>query len=80
MPETKKPYKEDAAAKKKVSRRSFLATGSAIVAADVIISSATANAATSARAIDFYPTSEGYILYDSEKCASCTTCMLSCSP
>jgi protein NrfC len=79
MPETKKPYKEDAAAKKKVSRRSFLATGSAIVAADVIISSATANAATSARAIDFYPTSEGYILYDSEKCASCTTCMLSCS-
>jgi protein NrfC len=79
MPETEKPNKETAAGKKKVTRRSFLAAGGVIVAADSILSSSEAEAAAPVRTMDSYPTSAGYILYDSKKCAGCTTCMLSCS-
>jgi protein NrfC len=84
MPGSKRPEKEVDAAKNKVSRRTFLATGGAFVAADAIISSATADAAvvspaSPTPATDSYPASKGYIVYDSRKCAGCTTCMLSCS-
>jgi protein NrfC len=84
MPGSKKPEKEVDAAKNKVSRRTFLATGGAIVAVDAIVSTATANAAVAspaspAPALKSYPASNGYILYDGRKCAGCTTCMLSCS-
>ena len=84
MPGSKKPEKEVDAAKNKVSRRTFLATGGAIVAVDAIVSSTRADAAAAspaspAVASETYPASKGYILYDSRKCAGCTTCMLSCS-
>jgi len=84
MPGSKKPAKKADAAKNKVSRRTFLATGGAIVAVDAIVSSATANAAVAspaspALASDSYPASKGYLVYDGKKCAGCTTCMLSCS-
>ncbi len=84
MPGSKKPEKKVDAAKNKVSRRTFLATGGAIVAVDAIVSSATAEAAvaspaSAAPALKSYPESKGYIVYDSRKCAGCTTCMLACS-
>ena len=80
MPGSKKPEKEVDAAKNKVSRRTFLATGGAIVAVDAIVSSATGKAAVASPASTVtYPASTGYIVYDSRKCAGCTTCMLSCS-
>jgi protein NrfC len=84
MPGSKKPEKEVDAAMNKVSRRTFLATGGAIIAVDAFVSSATANAAaaspaSSATASKSVPASKGYIVYDSRKCAGCTTCMLACS-
>ena len=45
MPGSKKPEKETAA-KKKFSRRDFIATGGAVVAVDALISTATGKAAT----------------------------------
>ena len=80
MPGSKKPEKE-AAAKKKFSRRDFIATGGAVVAVDALISTTTGRAATASPtpATNSYPTSQGYLVYDSKKCAGCTTCMLSCS-
>jgi len=84
MTGSKKPEKVADAAGNKVSRRTFLTTGGAIVAVDAIVSSATGKAAvaspaTATPATDSYPASKGYIVYDSRKCAGCTTCMLSCS-
>jgi len=80
MPGSKKPDQEDVAAKKKFSRRSFIATGGAVIAVDALLSSATATAAPSPiPAENPYPASKGYLVYDSKKCAGCTTCMLSCS-
>jgi protein NrfC len=81
MPGSKKPEKTVDAAKGKVSRRTFLATGGAIVAVDAIVSTTKADAAVAspAPAAETYPASKGYIVYDSRKCAGCTTCMLSCS-
>ena len=70
----------EAATKKKFSRRDFLAKGGVAVATPAIITAATsltANAAQSAGAN--IPRSEGYIVFDSRKCIGCTTCMLSCS-
>jgi protein NrfC len=80
MPGSKKPDKE-AAAKKKFSRRDFIATGGAVIAVDALISTTTADAAPASPipATISYPTSQGYLVYDSKKCAGCTTCMLSCS-
>ncbi|MBN2321410.1 MAG: 4Fe-4S dicluster domain-containing protein [Acidobacteria bacterium] len=80
MPGSKKPDKE-AAAKKKFSRRDFIATGGAVVAVDALISTTTADAApaSAAPAPTRYPASKGYLVYDSKKCAGCTTCMLACS-
>ena len=71
---------DDAAAKKKYSRRDFLATGGVAVAAPAIITAATSSTAFAAQnAGANIPRSQGYIVYDSKKCIGCTTCMLSCS-
>jgi protein NrfC len=86
MPGDKEAEKKEAAAKKQLSRRDFLVTGGTIVAVDALIAttSVKAAAATTAPASPAaegtaYPESKGYLVYDSKKCASCTTCMLSCS-
>ena len=78
----KKAESEEAAAKKKYSRRDFLVTGGTVVAVDALIATtpAKAVAATSpSPAAVKYPASKGYLVYDSKKCIGCTTCMLSCS-
>jgi protein NrfC len=84
MPGGKKAESEESAAKKKYSRRDFLVTGGTVVAVDALIAATPAKAAISpttspAPATEGYPTSKGYLVYDSKKCAGCTTCMLSCS-
>jgi protein NrfC len=81
MPGGKKAESEEVAAKKKYSRRDFLVTGGAVVAVDALIATTPAKAAAPAAmpAGESLPASKGYLLYDSKKCASCTTCMLSCS-
>jgi protein NrfC len=77
MPGGKKTEKEEAS-KKQYSRRDFLVTGGTVVAVDALIS-ATPVKATPAAVGSKYPASTGYLVYDSKKCAGCTTCMLSCS-
>ena len=82
MPGGKKSESEEAASKKKYSRRDFLVTGGTVVAVDALIANAPATAAVAAPAAaakTSYPASKGYLVYDSKKCAGCTTCMLSCS-
>jgi len=81
MPGGKKPESEEVADKKTLSRRDFLVTGGAIAAVDALISTtpAKAIAATAAPTVVEHPESKGYLVYDSKKCAGCTTCMLSCS-
>jgi protein NrfC len=82
MPEDiKAEHKEG---KKQLSRRDFLVTGGTVVAVDAIIATTpakavAATAASPSPAGTTYPASEGYLVYDSKKCAGCTTCMLSCS-
>ena len=74
----KKAENDEAAAKKKFSRRDFLVTGGVAIAADAILVATPAKAA--AVAVDGpIPKSQGYIVYDNSKCIGCTTCMLSCS-
>jgi protein NrfC len=81
----KKPESEEAAAKKKYSRRDFLVTGGTVVAVDALIATTPAKAAVTTTSPEpaakgpSYPASKGYLVYDSKKCAGCTTCMLSCS-
>jgi len=73
---------EKKVAPKKFSRRDFLATSGTIVAVDALISATPAKAAAALApegAVTAYPASKGYLVYDSKKCAGCTTCMLSCS-
>jgi protein NrfC len=79
MPGSKKADNEEG--KKKYSRRDFLVTGGTVVAVDALISTTPAAAAASPApaAKVSYPESKGYLVYDSKKCASCTTCMLACS-
>lgn len=83
MPGGKKAESEEVAANKKYSRRDFLVTGGTVVAVDALIATTPANAAvpaaTPAAKGEAYPESKGYLLYDSKKCAGCTTCMLACS-
>src|SRR5512146_2449096 len=82
MPGGKKAESEEVAAKKKYSRRDFLVTGGAVAAVDALIATTPAKAAIPAAAAAkkaAYPESKGYLVYDSKKCAGCTTCMLSCS-
>ena len=70
---------DEAAAKKKFSRRDFLATGGIAVAAPAIIATATSTADAAQSAGANIPRSQGYLVYDSRKCIGCTTCMLGCS-
>jgi protein NrfC len=84
MPGGKKAESKEAIAKKGISRRDFLVTSGTAVALDALIATtpikaAVAPAASPAPAVEKYPESTGYLLYDSKKCAGCTTCMLSCS-
>jgi protein NrfC len=84
MPGGKKAESEQAAAKKKFSRRDLLVTGGTVVVAEALIATTPvkiAEAATTSPspATDKLPASKGYLVYDSKKCAGCTTCMLSCS-
>jgi protein NrfC len=78
------PGGKKADAKKQYSRRDFLVTGGTVVAADAFIAAtpikaSTAPTASPAPEVAKYPASKGYLVYDSKKCCSCTTCMLSCS-
>jgi protein NrfC len=78
----KKAESEEAAAKKKYSRRDFLVTGGTVVAVDALIATTPAKAVAApspSPAAVKYPVSTGYLVYDSRKCIGCTTCMLSCS-
>jgi protein NrfC len=83
MPEDKKAInKVEVDTKKKLSRRDFLVTGGTVVAVDALIATTPAKAIASpppAVADAPLPASQGYLIYDSKKCAGCTTCMLSCS-
>jgi protein NrfC len=83
MPEDKKAInKEEVEVKKKLSRRDFIVTGGTVVAVDALMSTTPAKAIASpppAAAEAPLPASTGYLIYDSKKCAGCTTCMLSCS-
>ncbi len=86
MPGGKKAESKEAAANKKYSRRDFLVTGGTVVAVDALIATTPAGASAVAPASPApaakgatYPESKGYLVYDSKKCAGCTTCMLSCS-
>jgi protein NrfC len=84
MPGGKKSESVESANKKKYSRRDFLVTGGTVVAVDALIANTPARAAVlpeaaPAAAKNPYPESKGYLVYDSKKCAGCTTCMLSCS-
>ncbi|NLT68573.1 MAG: 4Fe-4S dicluster domain-containing protein [Acidobacteria bacterium] len=79
----KKPSGEGVNAKK-YSRRDFLVTGGTVVAVDALMTNnlaaaAVVPAAAAAPAPTSYPVSKGYLVYDSKKCAGCTTCMLACS-
>jgi protein NrfC len=71
MPENKE-------SKKQFSRRDFLITGGAAVAVDALIAATPAKAVAAAKG-ETNAESKGYLVYDSKKCAGCTTCMLSCS-
>jgi protein NrfC len=77
----KKAESEDIADKKTLSRRDFLVTGGAVAAVDALIATTPAKAVPAAAAAKpvAHPESKGYLVYDSKKCAGCTTCMLSCS-
>jgi protein NrfC len=81
MPQDKEEEKKEG--KKQFSRRDFLVTGGTVVVVDALIASAPATATTAPAAAQasapVYPESKGYLVYDSKKCAGCTTCMLSCS-
>ncbi|NLA74747.1 MAG: 4Fe-4S dicluster domain-containing protein [Deltaproteobacteria bacterium] len=63
---------------KRIGRREFLVGGGAAVAAGVLAASipGTADAAVSSKT---YPTSRGYLVYDSRLCLGCQSCMFACS-
>ena len=85
MPGDKESLNKEADSKKRLSRRDFLVTGGTVVAVDALISATPANSVAAAAAPAnpaadaSIPASKGYLVYDSRKCAGCTTCMLSCS-
>jgi protein NrfC len=60
------------------SRRDFLVGGGAALAACTPVAAAIP-ATSPAPAKNDYAASKGYLVYDSKKCAGCTTCMLACS-
>jgi len=60
------------------SRRNFLArSGAALVVSAPVTAAIPATSPAAAKA--GYAVSKGYLVYDSRKCAGCTTCMLACS-
>ena len=73
--------KLEIAPKKKYSRRDFLIVGGTVAAVEGLVATPSANAVTqqTAAAKVSYPQSKGYLVYDSKKCAGCTTCMMACS-
>ncbi len=64
---------------KDYSRRDFLVSGGAALAVAAPVAASIPATAAPAPADKTYPESKGYLVYDSKKCAGCTTCMLSCS-
>jgi len=60
------------------SRRDFLIGGGAALAVCTPVAAAIPTTSPAPAKFD-YPESKGYLVYDSKKCAGCTTCMLSCS-
>ena len=60
------------------SRRDFLIGGGAALAVCTPVAAAIPTTSPAPAKTD-YPESKGYLVYDSKKCAGCTTCMLSCS-
>lgn len=60
------------------SRRNFLVGSGAAIAALAPVAAAVP-ASSPSPAKNEYPASQGYLVYDSKKCAGCTTCMLACS-
>jgi protein NrfC len=60
------------------SRRRFLIGGGAALAACTPVAAAVP-ATSPAPVKNEYDASGGYLVYDSKKCAGCTTCMLACS-
>ena len=85
MPDDPKAETEAKENNKKYSRRDFLVTGGTVVAVDALIAATPVAGAAAKTAPSTtpqkvtYPESKGYLVYDSKKCAGCTTCMLSCS-
>ncbi len=87
MPEDKKKESDESTEKKRYSRRDFLVKSGTVTAVQGLvaltpaIASATANpaAAPAKKEQVEYPASQGYLVYDSKKCAGCSTCMVSCS-
>jgi len=69
---------EDRSGNSNFSRRDFLVGSGAALAAYTPVAAAVP-AATAAPAKTEYAASKGYLVYDSHKCAGCTTCMLACS-
>ena len=82
MPGDKKAENKETGFKKRLSRRDFLVAGGTVAAVDALIATTPAKATSPPAppaAETSYPASKGYLVYDSKKCAGCTTCMLSCS-
>ncbi|MEJ2111082.1 MAG: 4Fe-4S dicluster domain-containing protein [Acidobacteriota bacterium] len=73
MAGNKKPEKKKAGAPS-YTRRAFLVGSGAAIASTAAFPSTSPAFEKSG-----YPVSEGYLVYDSKKCAGCTTCMLACS-
>jgi len=74
MAESKKTESD----KKSVSRRDFLVSGGAAIAAGALGVCASEPTATAAAACSYEP-STGYIVYDSRLCFGCQSCMYACS-
>jgi protein NrfC len=78
-----KKAEKKSAESRNYSRRDFLVGGGAVIAVDALAAcSPIAAAVTTAQALPAKPSyaaSQGYLVYDSKKCAGCVTCMLSCS-
>ena len=79
MPSDNEAENKNAATNKRLTRRDFLVAGGTVAAVDALIASTPAHAAAASPPVagTTYPASKGYLVYDSKKCAGCTTCMLS---
>ena len=70
--------KKDESKKKPVSRRDFLKSGSAAIAAGALGVYTSVPTPANAEDISYEP-SKGYIVYDSRLCLGCQSCMYACS-